>query len=160
WVGSDYPLEWPENVPPASMTLRDSTLLPLNASDPRTAEEWVVMSNIPGGFGRMRLGPDKRIFVLGWYHQIHCLWQIQAAILNRHDGEATTGHMRHCLNQLRQGFLCDANGALEQGDFMEHIGVVAETGSGDAICKDWDYIHRETLQNQADFEEYAKQLLD
>ncbi|KAH8802291.1 hypothetical protein DL96DRAFT_1451989, partial [Flagelloscypha sp. PMI_526] len=135
--GSDYPLEWPHRVPSVAMTLRDTIHLPLNASDPDTATQWATMVETPGGHGRMRLGPGKRVFVLSWYHQIHCLWKFQVGLLNRNDSDTTAGHIAHCLNYLRQTFLCDASTALEDGDFVKHVVAGAVIEAGDAICKDW-----------------------
>ncbi|KAH8809635.1 hypothetical protein DL96DRAFT_1562083 [Flagelloscypha sp. PMI_526] len=162
WKGSDYPLEWPEAIhaPYASMSLRDTIRLPLNSSDSETAVQWLTMAEAPGGHGRMRLGPHKRVFVLAWYHQMHCLWQIQVALLDRGNEDATAGHIRHCLNYLRQTFLCDANTALEQGDFMESIHDPENPVVSDAICKDWEFIHEKTVENQANFEQYQKQWLN
>lgn len=129
----------------AALTLQETEHFTLNASDDA---EWDLISSIPRGIGRTRLGEEKRVFVLTSIHQMHCLRRIQLALLTRstsdEDGRveddplATPGHVSHCLNYLRQTILCDAAETLEKGDFMERDFFEGDRVGDTLVCRDWE----------------------
>ncbi|KAF9445734.1 hypothetical protein P691DRAFT_805263 [Macrolepiota fuliginosa MF-IS2] len=141
YVGDDYPIELPleEKLLLVSMTLEETVHYELNISDPVAEREWDSLMLYPRGFGRVHLGPERRVFNIVFWHQMHCLRSMERAIQNRSHPFSTPGHVRHCLNYLRQTFLCGADHTLEDGDFtiqnfeMERI---ADT----RMCKDWEAV--------------------
>ncbi|KAJ7217068.1 hypothetical protein GGX14DRAFT_533680 [Mycena pura] len=136
----DYPLEYPIGaLDPVAMTLHESVHFALNASDAVAADEWVLISSVPKGIGRTRLGPTQRVYVVTVAHQLHCLRRIHIALLNREDPLANSGHIHHCLNYLRQTLLCEAADTLERGDFMERD-YELERISDTLLCRDWDRV--------------------
>jgi hypothetical protein len=62
-------------------------------------EMWATTSS--KGFGYVRLGNEHRAFAVAMFHQLHCVRLIHAGLTGRYD-VATRGHMRHCLNYIRQ----------------------------------------------------------
>ncbi|KAF2964107.1 hypothetical protein GQX73_g9470 [Xylaria multiplex] len=68
--------------------------------------------------------PDgKAIYVVGMYHQLHCLAVIRTSLYQFHNGREQTdpwSHIPHCLDALRQALQCLAdptlggNGALHE----------------------------------------------
>lgn len=123
-----------------AMTLQESVRFDLNASDPIADKEWELLSVIPEGFGRTRLGPEYRLFVITVYHQMHCLRKIQVGLLERDDPISTHHHVLHCLNYLRQLFLCAAADSLEEGDFLEKNYEVDRVGD-QLVCQDWERVY-------------------
>lgn len=58
----DFPLQLPiENLQPVAMTLQGSSRLSTNADDKVAVNEWRSMVHYVSGFGRLRLGPDRRL---------------------------------------------------------------------------------------------------
>lgn len=82
------------------------------AIDSSVAEEvWFKSTDIQTG-GIVRLGPDRRVFAIAMFHQLHCLEGISKALRSRNQ-TALDGHVGHCLNYLRQVFQCIADGTEE-----------------------------------------------
>ncbi|KAJ6609694.1 hypothetical protein B0H10DRAFT_472626 [Mycena sp. CBHHK59/15] len=123
------------------MTLYQSVRFSLDPTDAvANLSEWATIGENLKGFGRTRLGPDHRVFVLTFYHQFHCLRKIQVALIDRNDSISTAHHFQHCLNYLRQTFLCSAADMLEEGDFMAKDWD--EDRQGDLlVCKDWRKVY-------------------
>ncbi|EED80168.1 predicted protein, partial [Postia placenta Mad-698-R] len=91
------------------------------------------------GVGRTRLGPDHRLFVITFHHQMHCLLQIQLSLTMPVES-TTPPHIQHCLNYLRQTFLCAGLDSLEEGDFMERD-FERDRQGGDMVCNDWTQVY-------------------
>ncbi|EJC99620.1 uncharacterized protein FOMMEDRAFT_136338 [Fomitiporia mediterranea MF3/22] len=91
-------------------------------------------------FGRARLGPEYRLFVVAFFHELHCLYEIRSGILDRNDFSATPHHLCHCFDYLRQLMLCKAMDTLEEGDFMEKDFEQERVGSS-LVCKDWEKVY-------------------
>lgn len=127
------------------MTLQETIHYDLNISDPVVEHEWDSLMLYPRGFGRVHLGSEHRVFNIVVWHQMHCLRAMERAIQNRSHPLSTPGHVRHCLNYLRQTFLCTADHTLEEGDFMRRnfeVQRVADT----RICRDWELV--ESVMNR------------
>lgn len=122
------------------MVLQESVHFNTNLSDPASNSEWKSLTTHPDGFGRTRLGPDHRLFVVTMFHQLHCLWVLHSGL----DGNTTTvppHHVQHCLDYLRQTFLCEAADSLETGDFMQHDfskGRISDV----LVCRDWEAVYQ------------------
>ncbi|KAJ7578713.1 hypothetical protein C8J56DRAFT_1170445 [Mycena floridula] len=138
YIGMDFPLQYPmvplDNV---VMSTHETIRYDLDLSDPIAETEWDLLLSNPKGFGRTRLGPDYRVFVIVFYHQMHCLRKIEAGLLNRSHPISTPHHVQHCINYLRQTFLCGADDALEHGDFMLKDYETDRLGN-ERVCQDWD----------------------
>ncbi|EPT00049.1 hypothetical protein FOMPIDRAFT_1123480 [Fomitopsis schrenkii] len=124
-----------------TMTFHESVHFALsNRSDSAINAEWSSLASHPDGFGRTRLGPDHNLYVLTFYHQLHCLWKYQQSWVNRSDPIASPHHVLHCLNYLRQTFLCEASDILETGDFMKRDFEVDRVGDT-VVCQDWGRVY-------------------
>ncbi|THH21428.1 hypothetical protein EW146_g150 [Bondarzewia mesenterica] len=147
YAGDDYPLYYPiDRLDTIAMTLHESIHFALNSTDSVAHKEWTTISVYPEGFGRARLGPEHRLFVVSFYHQMHCLRQIQLGLLSRDDPIANPHHIQHCLNYLRQTFLCGAADSLEKGDFMKRNYEKDRVGDT-LVCRDWEKVYGELGEN-------------
>ncbi|OBZ67519.1 hypothetical protein A0H81_12741 [Grifola frondosa] len=141
YIGDDYPLEYPVgHLDPVAMTLHESVHFALNLTDPIERLEWLSLAIHPDDVGRPRLGPNYRVFVITFYHQLHCVWKFQQALADRNDPEASVHHVQHCLNYLRQTLLCQAADTLELGDFMQRDFEVERIGDT-LVCQDWGKVY-------------------
>lgn len=65
-------------------------------------------------------------------------------------------HYGHCLNYLRQTLLCDANGSLEEGDFIERDPEVDRVGDT-MVCQDWEKLYKVMNENDEDYARWRKE---
>ncbi|KAJ7585129.1 hypothetical protein C8J56DRAFT_949948 [Mycena floridula] len=143
FIGSDFPVELPmtEKLEYVAMTLQETVHFQLNqtGADGTVIDDWRSLVMLPWK-ARVHVGPDQRLFNLVYFHQLHCLRELARTILPQGDRIHSHGHMMHCLHYLRQGFLCEADGRLEVGDFMLRdfeSDRVADT----LVCRDWEKVH-------------------
>ncbi|KAK0441336.1 hypothetical protein EV421DRAFT_2083128 [Armillaria borealis] len=136
YTGNSIPLLHPMtgNLPLVSLTLQESTHFAWDSPDNTTLDEFNSLFRYPS---LSYLGPNHRMTILSWFHNIHCIAQIRAALINHDDEIATPEHFSHCLQYLRQTLLCGASDMLEKGDFMERSFTVDRVGS-DLVCYDWE----------------------
>jgi hypothetical protein len=156
YIGDDYPLEYPMTLDNVALTLQETTRYGLNLSDPVSEEEWTQLVLYPKGLGRTRLGPEHRLFIVTYYHQLHCLRKMEVGLLQHENKSANEHHFQHCINYLRQTILCDATDAVEEGDFMtmKHgPGVVGDT----LVCKDWQKAYDVLDENFEEFVQWRKE---
>ncbi|KAI0749652.1 hypothetical protein C8Q80DRAFT_1269499 [Daedaleopsis nitida] len=136
WKGHDYPehLPLPFEVEMVPVTIEESLHYPPlgEAYD----AEWLSIAS--PSYGYIRLGPEDRTFVVTMYHELHCLRMINRAFTKSKG--ANVGHLKHCLNYIRQGVLCDPDLTLEPGNFEERDFEVERIG-GTHMCKKWDPIY-------------------
>ncbi|KAF9256978.1 hypothetical protein L218DRAFT_880547, partial [Marasmius fiardii PR-910] len=144
YIGDDYPIELPiaQELDFAAMTVQESTHYSLNVSDPMSEFEWLTLPSNPLGFGRVNLGSNHRLLTVVFWHQMHCVFEMARAAMNKSHPQATPGHIRHCLNYLRQSFLCDADYTLEFGDFMERDYERERVGDT-KVCRNWEAVFEE-----------------
>ena len=116
------------------MTLQESVHYGGNGSD--------ITAAYPRGAGRAIMGPDNRELLVSFYHQLHCIGELQLGLFDRDSKEATPHHMKHCLDYLRQTILCDAQDTLEEGDFMR-MNFKTQRIAGDVACWDWRLIYED-----------------
>ena len=139
--------DFPENLPIGdlpfvSMTDEESAHYPIlgKFSD----AEWFSMADEDAGSGYLRLGPEDRIFAVSMYHQMHCLRMLNVAFTKARI--ASSGHLHHCLNYLRQGALCNADLSLEPGDF-EMRNFEREKIGATHTCRDWSQSYQVMNEN-------------
>ncbi|KIJ55043.1 hypothetical protein M422DRAFT_152677, partial [Sphaerobolus stellatus SS14] len=156
YIGKDFPPRHPHlKHEPASLTLQESIRYGSNSSDPVVFAEWDTLVQYPGGFGRAILGPERREFLMTFYHQLHCVREIQKALVNHNDISAPPFHVKHCLDYLRQTLLCSAADILEPGDFLERNWTIERRG-GDLTCWDWELVYQDLDDNWREFVEWRK----
>lgn len=81
---------------------------------------------------------------MAFYHQLHCVREIERGLVDLDDAEATSHHMKHCLDYLRQTILCSATDTLEKGDFLQrNWELERKSVADDLVCWDWELIFRE-----------------
>lgn len=116
------------------MTVEESIHYPLfgAASD----DQWFSLTS--ASYGYVRLGPDDRMFVVTTFHELHCLRLLNLAFSKAH--VANTGHIKHCLNYIRQSVLCSPDLTIEPGNFEERHFDIDRTGATHA-CRDWSMVY-------------------
>ncbi|RPD75666.1 hypothetical protein L226DRAFT_570654 [Lentinus tigrinus ALCF2SS1-7] len=125
----------------AAFTMEESVHYSLNFT-----LEWESL--IPSGTaGAVRLGPDKRYYIVSMFHQLQCLDELRRAVVQTGNGsDSSSERVHHCLNYIRQMLLCAANVRLEpvkptaggrgaDGFWLEHR------------CRDWSMLRREVEDN-------------
>jgi hypothetical protein len=141
WVAEDYPEFWDVQADPIAMTVEESVHYLIFGTEAK--EEWAT--NSPAGFGYVRMGPDRRVFALDLFHQLHCLRLMRAALGGDYSPK-TREHMGHCLNFVRQFALCDLNLTLEPPDVLDRDFEVKRTGATH-VCTDWRQVFRALEDN-------------
>ncbi|KAE9388249.1 hypothetical protein BT96DRAFT_1074737 [Gymnopus androsaceus JB14] len=158
-AGSDYPIKMPLPLfKEVQMTYYESVHYMLNGSQPMDVAEWDTLSLLPEGFGRVRLGPESRTFVLTYYHQLHCLRGIQNSFLDPDDPHrfpSEPEHLHHCFNYLRQTLLCEAADSLEKGDFLKR-NFSSERIGDTVVCRDWESMFDAAAKNHQDWKRSSK----
>ena len=156
YLGDDHP---PTLLPP-SRHLRNVALITEETVHywPHTPQDWESMTPAGSG-GFVRLGPQKRLFGVAMYHQLHCLRTLQQATSHSNGSGSGSydapekldnigGEVRHCLNYLRQMLLCAANVRLEPMTQDRELGGLKTDGIGlEHRCKDWTVVRREVEAN-------------
>ncbi|KIM90102.1 hypothetical protein PILCRDRAFT_811816 [Piloderma croceum F 1598] len=129
----------------AHLTVEDSIYYAPNAT-----AEW--HSLFPSGGGFVRLGPEYRLFGVSMFHQLHCLDKLRRAVVQEPPSEWERWHTQHCLNYVRQMFLCAASNRLEPvKDVTEGLKV---DGLGlEHTCRDWSVLHGIAEKNFAEWPE-------
>ncbi|KAF8193012.1 hypothetical protein BJ912DRAFT_1031235 [Pholiota molesta] len=156
YVGTDYPFYHPTlALKPARLNLQETLHYGYNSSDTSANDEWNKILDLPIGTGRTHLGDMRRSFLLTFYHQLHCIVELRAALVDRNDKWATPHHVNHCMQYLRQTLLCQANDMLEEGDFMERTFEIDRLGP-ELECYDWTSIYQEVGVRYNEFSEWVK----
>ncbi|KAI0315987.1 hypothetical protein OF83DRAFT_1173300 [Amylostereum chailletii] len=135
--GHDFPetLPLPDgDLPPVQLTVEESVHYP--AIGISADEEWAALT--AAGYHYVRLGPDDRLFIVTMFHELHCLRILNLAFSKT--PPATRGHLKHCLDYLRQGALCAADVTLEPGDFEQRDFEVERVGATHT-CRDWSAVY-------------------
>ncbi|KAF8889857.1 hypothetical protein BD779DRAFT_1438957, partial [Infundibulicybe gibba] len=117
--------------------------------------DWAWNALVPGD-GRVRLGPDGRVFDVAMYQQLRCLNSIRVAYLANHARPSPVElpnipEAENCFDILRQSFLCAADITLDPAKvvMVDGNGTVFTTGTGvDHRCRDWVNVRRTVKMNQ------------
>ncbi|KAH9932592.1 uncharacterized protein B0H18DRAFT_31175 [Fomitopsis serialis] len=132
WIGDDFPKTFPVDAGPVQTTFEESVRYSLSA--PEAEDEWLWTAPLVGD-NHVRLGPEKRMFAVPMFHELHCLRNIRSAMVDGLDsmGPVGQGHIHHCFNYLRQWTLCEADVSLEPGDFEEKA-FIREREGATRVC--------------------------
>ena len=143
YIGTDHPFYHPTFLlNPAVLNLQETLHYGYNSSDPSAELEWEKILDVPDGTGRTHLGGEHRSFLLTFYHQLHCVFELHSALIDRNDKWATPHHVNHCLQYLRQTLLCQGTDTLEEGDFMQRNYQSDRLGP-ELECHDWTEVYQE-----------------
>ncbi|KAJ7817844.1 hypothetical protein B0H14DRAFT_2520811 [Mycena olivaceomarginata] len=146
YTDENYPFELPLEFDAVGMTLlRNTTRFEMNLSSNISLKEWETLSIHPFV---VHLGANGRAFSVAYYHQWHCVHVLTLTFLRGEYKRLTNEHVQHCLNYLRQSFLCMSDDSLELGDSMAARGDIF---GGVGICRDWEKVNELVDINLADW---------
>jgi len=142
YVGQNFPENLPLNVGTIEMIFDDS----IRYSISKNVSFGMWLTKFPVGAGYIHLGPEDRAFYMAMWHELHCLEIIYSSLEPDTETFGGVEHLQHCLNYLRQYFLCNADDVLEPGDYH------TETTSFVRKCFDWQTIFDFNARNRAQFD--------
>ncbi|THU98044.1 hypothetical protein K435DRAFT_818984 [Dendrothele bispora CBS 962.96] len=153
-VGDDFPEHLPinEDVQSRVVVFDDTDDFPIQGVN--ATERW--QSIYPPGYGFVRLGENSRLLCVAMFHQLHCLEKMRIFLDNPNNTGVGFPHQHHCMNYLRQNFLCHADLTLEP--FAKGInldgGLEMMSGVGvEHSCTDWDMLYGITGTNYRQWKE-------
>jgi hypothetical protein len=138
-VDGDRPNSIPTLLRPAALTVEwnDEEVYGLYSDD-----DWLSLFPF-GESGFVTLGPNRKRFAVGMYHQLHCLDVFRVSYANAKaramvwpgNGTGYDHHIEHCLVYMREMVLCHADSTLiptmeGNSDSASSIGVTHR-------CQDW-----------------------
>ncbi|KAI0311631.1 hypothetical protein OF83DRAFT_1087560 [Amylostereum chailletii] len=123
YVGDDFPEHIQLPRPPREdvVTTFEYDSFPISGED--AASQW--QSIYPPGYGFVRLGDSSRLLCVAMFHELHCIEKMRIWLDDPFNPEASAPHLHHCMNYLRQLFLCGADLTLEPID-MEGDAVIGD----------------------------------
>ena len=121
--------------------------------DPVSRAEWLSMISPWSHQGYVRLGDEKRLYGVAIFHQLHCVDILGRALSNSSDADANQHHVHHCLEYLRQLFLCESDVTLEPGDFATR-NYTSDPESHFRVCRDWSAVFATTERNYRDWKQW------
>ena len=151
YIDNDFPSTLPINLDIVEMEFYESERYVIN--DTFSHRLWDSTNSESGGF--IRLGPDMRVFSVAMFHQLHCISRLQQGLKHNDGSHGQYHHIQHCLNYLRQLFLCSADTTLEPGDVLYH----AKGGDKDGTsftreCRDWSAVYDFSDRNLVEFRQF------
>lgn len=134
--------------PPVEMDFEETVHYPLTLQD-GFDEEWLY--NLPFGTGSYRITNEDGLIVteIAAFHQLHCL-RLFIRDMNARNANANLDHSHHCLNYLRQSFLCEADTTLEPKEFFTK-NATHYYGHPTRICRDWTVLYDALEDNWRDW---------
>ncbi|PBK82904.1 hypothetical protein ARMGADRAFT_1038375 [Armillaria gallica] len=143
FIGDDFPYALPvaQNLSTVVMQVEESVHFSLH--HPNSHAEW--QSVLPASLGTVILGPDNRTFAVPMFHELHCtvlLFEPFAPDAKK----PHWGHIKHCMNYIRQWALCRADLTLELGSFEQRDFLRERVGAMHA-CQDWNAVYAYAATN-------------
>ncbi|RDX40718.1 hypothetical protein OH76DRAFT_307606 [Lentinus brumalis] len=116
WIEDDVPEYFPVSGGRTLVPTSIEESVRYGIQEPEASYEWAYNAPVGEG-GNVRLGPNHRLFVTSFAHQLHCLLTFRTLLNDEGipDGRALH-HSEHCLSFLRQHTLCAADTTLEPDD--------------------------------------------
>ncbi|KAI1770219.1 hypothetical protein F4818DRAFT_433836 [Hypoxylon cercidicola] len=113
-------------------------------------QDYVVAKQLPHAY-RFPWDEDKGVYLLQGFHNLHCLRTLFRYIMYAERGlpqHIALQHALHCLDQLRQDVVCNADDTPRYAGFQNPPG----TGAGQVrMCKDWSKLERWAQEHTACF---------
>lgn len=131
------------------MDFEESVHYPLTLTD-GFDDEWLY--NLPFGTGSYRVTNEDGPIVteIAAFHQLHCL---RLFIRDMTSHNTSLGHTRHCLNYLREGFLCEADTTLEPKEFFTK-NATNYYNYPTRVCRDWTTVYNVMEDNWREWLHY------
>jgi len=129
---------------PVAMILHDSKHYNLNDQD--SASEFAQL--LPSGGHVVHLGEELSTHTISMFHQLKCLDIIREAYNSPLNSSMVLP--QHCLNYLRQRFLCRPNLQLESARFGGGTKPLTSKPY-DVVCPDWTAIYDAAEENYNDY---------
>ncbi|KAE9384789.1 hypothetical protein BT96DRAFT_868700 [Gymnopus androsaceus JB14] len=154
YVGDDYPeyLPLPTMLQTTNTVFEVKNSLPI--SGPNAATHW--QSIYPPGYGFVRLGTESRLLCVAMFHELHCIEKMRIFLDDPTNREVGFLHQQHCMNYLRQIFLCKADMTLEpllNGD-IDRRNLVMKSGMDiERSCVNWKDIYDAVGDNYLNWKE-------
>ncbi|GJE91775.1 hypothetical protein PsYK624_079260 [Phanerochaete sordida] len=108
--------------------------------------EWLSTRAPWGNGGYVRLGADHSVYGIAMVHQLHCVEMLARALADATTPMATPPHIAHCLQYLKQLFLCATDTTLEPYDFASHDFAACPVGAA-RTCRDWAAVYDAADEN-------------
>lgn len=135
--------------PKVVLSMEESVRFTMNK--PEAYDEWLWTSTLYDG-GHVHLGPNGRLFSVAFTHELHCLRSLRKSLtMDSPPSGSHIGHVEHCLNMLRQQFLCAADTTLEPGDILAR-NFTSERLIGERRCADVEAVYDTMLWHWEDFQ--------
>ncbi|XWX00532.1 hypothetical protein V2A60_008552 [Cordyceps javanica] len=113
-------------------------------------EAYVKQTRLPHAL-RFPWDEDKGVYLLQGFHDLHCLRTLFRYVMYtelKQPQHIALSHALHCLDQLRQGVVCNADDTPRYAGFQNPPG----TGSGQVrMCRDWKKLERWAEERTACF---------
>lgn len=153
YVGDDYPETVPFNTTSGSIPLLVNITSDFPISGPNASKKWE--SIYPPGYGFVRLGDESRLLCVAMFHQLHCIEKMRIYLDDPSNKHVALPHQHHCMNYLRQLFLCKGDTTLEpiygseEGDIVDDsVDLSMRSGSGvKHSCGHWQRVYEAVEDN-------------
>lgn len=126
------------------MTFGESSRYSLSSDDDG---DWLGLQSRTDHGGYINRGPNSRLFAIAMFHQLHCVATLRGALMHGLT-EDDIPHVAHCVNYLRELFLCSADSTLEPGDFATRNYTMYRMGYT-RVCRDWSAVYTAADLNYA-----------
>ncbi|RYO87810.1 hypothetical protein DL764_008804 [Monosporascus ibericus] len=113
-------------------------------------QHYVKEKQLPHAY-RFPWDDDKGVYLLQGFHNLHCLRTLFRYVMYAERGlpqHIALEHALHCLDQLRQDVVCNADDTPRYAGFQDPPG----TGAGQVrMCRDWEALERWAREHTACF---------
>jgi len=151
YIDKDYPVKLPVQLDQVQATFDCSVRYALNTS---VAEEiWNKSTDTRNG-GFVRLGPDRRVFAVSMFHELHCMSALSRALNETVQTPMLDGHVGHCLNYLRMFTQCTADATEEP---VVKVSILKSQGCAPSFirrCSNWNTLYDFLSRNYLAFHEH------
>ncbi|KAI0095200.1 hypothetical protein BDY19DRAFT_902196 [Irpex rosettiformis] len=142
FIGEDFPfLLSLDDLPPSRqnlslvrMTFEETVHYGFDAEI--SLNEWYQM--LPLGSVAIRQGPHQKLFAVSMFHELHCHRLLHEAFVKRE--KHALKHVAHCMNYLRQLFLCRADLTPEPGNILT-LNFTEYRQGPTRVCRDWEAVY-------------------
>ncbi|KAI0532444.1 hypothetical protein GGR58DRAFT_517712 [Xylaria digitata] len=114
------------------------------------SEDYVKEKRLPHAL-RFPWDTTRGVYLLQGFHNLHCLRTLFRYVMYTEQGlpqRIAMTHALHCLDQLRQDVICNADDTPRYAGFQDPPG----TGAGQVrMCKDWSRLEAWALEHTACF---------
>lgn len=108
--------------------------------------EWLSTRAPWGNGGYVRVGDNHHVYGIAMIHQLHCVEMIARALADPGTSVAGPPHIAHCLQYLKQLFLCNADTTLEPYDFLKRDFASHPVGAT-RTCRNWAAVYAAAAEN-------------